>query len=160
MTDNVKLCSFCTVMECNLPSQNPITSYVYKRHYSRVWLKLFWISLPEAETQVIEVTLCHDIWLNFALVTVQSCAVYVEMYMQNCRQLPIASHCCLYKFSPKHSPIQTKPQPHWSKWWTIQIFWAFPNKLLSFWNLKIALVDLEILEKQYIILRPRNIKFC
>ena len=69
--------------------------------------------------------------------------------MQSCRQLP---NCCLYKFSPKHSPIKTKPQPHWSKWWTIKIFWPISNKLLSFWNLKIALVDLEILEKGYITL--------
>ena len=40
----------------------------------------FWISQPEAETQVIKVELRHDIWLNFALVTGQSCAVYMEMY--------------------------------------------------------------------------------
>ena len=40
----------------------------------------FWISLPEAEIQVIKVELCCDIWLNFTLVTVQSCAVYMEMY--------------------------------------------------------------------------------
>ena len=38
-----------------------------------------WISLPEAKIQVIEVELCCDIWLHFALVTVQSCAIYMEM---------------------------------------------------------------------------------
>ena len=32
------------------------------------------------------------------------------------------------------------------------MFWAISNELLSFWNLKIALVDLEILEKRYITL--------
>ena len=39
----------------------------------------FWISLPEAEIQVIKVELCPEIWLNFAPVTVQSSAVYMEM---------------------------------------------------------------------------------
>ena len=63
------------------------------------------------------------------------------------------SNCCLYKFSPKHSPVKTKPQSHWSKWWTIKIFWAISNKLLRFWNLNIALVDLEILGKRYITLK-------
>ena len=42
--------------------------------------RFFWISLPEAETQFTKVELRHDICLNFALVTVQSCAVYMEMY--------------------------------------------------------------------------------
>ena len=32
--------------------------------------------------------------------------------------------------------VQTKPQPHCSKWWTIKIFWAISNKPLSFWILK------------------------
>ena len=80
-------------------------------------IEAFWISLPEAETQVIKAELRRDIWLNLALVTVQSCAVYMEM----CRnfvivllynaELQAASHCYLYKFSPKHSPIKIKPQP-------------------------------------------------
>ena len=49
-------------------------------------------------------------WQNFALVTVQ-CAVYMERYKDSVivllhnAKLPTASHCCLYKFSPKHSPI-------------------------------------------------------
>ena len=38
------------------------------------------MSPSEAEIQVIKAELCPDIWLNFALVTVQSCAVYMEMY--------------------------------------------------------------------------------
>ena len=72
----------------------------------------FWISLPETETQVIKVELCHDIWLNFALVTVKSCAVYMEMQRDSVivllhnAKLQATSHCCLYKFSPKHSPIK------------------------------------------------------
>ena len=68
---------------------------------------------------------------------------------QNCNQL---SHCWLNKFSPKHSPIKTKPQHHLSKGWTIKIFWPISNKLLFFSNLKFALVDHEILEKRYITL--------
>ena len=43
-------------------------------------IKVFLISLPEAEVQVIKLEHCCDIWLNFALVTVQSPAVRVEMY--------------------------------------------------------------------------------
>ena len=74
------------------------------------------------------------------------------MLLHNAK-LQVASHCCLYKFSPRHSPIKTSPMPHWSIWWTIKIFWAISNKLLSFWNLKIALVEFEILEKRYITLR-------
>ena len=70
--------------------------------------------------QVIKVSLCCDIWLNFALVTVQSCAVYMEMYKGLCHcaipQRKIAGSFPLlpvgYKFSPKLSPIKTKPQPH------------------------------------------------
>ena len=74
---------------------------------------LFWISLPEAETQIIKVELCRDILLNFALVTVLSCAVYMETYrdsvivllhMHNAK-LQAASHCRLYEFSLKHSSI-------------------------------------------------------
>ena len=134
------------------------------RHY--YWSELFWISLPEAETQVIKLELPCDIWLNFALVTVQSCAVYMEMYrdsvialLRYCTtQLQAISHCCLYKFSPKHSPIKTKPHPHWSKWWTVKILWPISNKLLSFWNLKIALLDLKILEKRFITLKHTNIE--
>ena len=39
--------------------------------------KLFWISLPEALTQVIKVELRCDIWLTFALVTVPKlCSLY------------------------------------------------------------------------------------
>ena len=34
-------------------NQLSITSYVHERHYSRVWSIFFWISLPEAEIQVI-----------------------------------------------------------------------------------------------------------
>ena len=51
-------------------------------------------------------------------------------------KLQAISHCWLYKFSPKHSTIKTKPQPHWSKRWTIKIFWAISNKLLSFLKFK------------------------
>ena len=40
----------------------------------------FLISPPDAETQVIKVELYPDIWLSFALVTVQSCAVYMELH--------------------------------------------------------------------------------
>ena len=107
--------------------------------------------------------LCRDIWLNFALGTAQSCAVYMVMYRDSVivllhnAKLQAASHCCLYKFSPKHSPIKTKPHFHWSEWWTITIFWSISNKPLSFWNLKIALVDLEILEKRYITLSHRHV---
>ena len=84
----------------------------------------FWISLPEAEIQVIKVELCCDIWLNFALVTAQSCAAYTEIiigtlsYYRDSVFVLLhnaslqASHCCLYKFSPKHSPTEIKPQPH------------------------------------------------
>ena len=39
----------------------------------------FRISLPEAEIQAIKVELYPDIWLNSALVTVQRCAIYMEM---------------------------------------------------------------------------------
>ena len=59
------------------------------------------MSLPEAETQVIKEELCRDIWLNFALVTVQSCAVYIEMYRDSVigllhnSKLQAASHYCL-----------------------------------------------------------------
>ena len=87
------------VIECNLSSQNP---------------KHFWISLPDAETQVNKVELRCDIWLNFALVTVQSCAVYMEMYRDSVivllhnAKLQAAAHCCLYKFSPKQSPIKNQ----------------------------------------------------
>ena len=79
--------------------------------------KIFWISLPEAETQVIKVELRRDIWLNFALVTVQSCAVYMEMQRDSVivqlhnAKMQAASHCCLYKFSPKHSPIKPNLSP-------------------------------------------------
>ena len=88
------------------------TSNVLKRHYSRVWSKLFWISLPEAETQVINVELRRDIWLNFALVTAQSCAIYMEMYRDSVivllhnAKMQAASHCCLYKFSPNIHPLK------------------------------------------------------
>ena len=61
----------------------------------------------------------------------------VIVLLHNAKLLPVQIY-------PKHSPIKTKPQPHWSKWWTIKIFWPISNKLLSFWNLKITLVDLEI----------------
>ena len=127
-------------------------SFVHKT----VWSKLFWISQPEAETQVIKVELRCYIWQNFTLVTIQSCAVNMEMYRDSVIALlhnaksQAASHCCQYKLGPKYSPIKTKPHPHRSKWWTAKIFWAISNKLLSFWNLKIAFVDLEILEKRYI----------
>ena len=46
------------------------------------------------------------------------CVVYMELYrdsvivlMHNAK-LQAASHCCLYKFCPKHSPIKTDPKPH------------------------------------------------
>ena len=86
--------------------------------------------------------LCSDYWLNFALVTVQNCAVHMGMdrdsviVLSHNAKLQAASHCCLHKFSPEHSPIITKPQPHRSKWWTIKIFWAISNTFLNFWNLK------------------------
>ena len=74
---------------------------------------LFWIPLPEAKTQVIKVEPRRDIWLNFPLVTVQSCAVYMEMYWDsvivllhnaNCRQLPIAA-CA--KLAPNIHPLKS-----------------------------------------------------
>ena len=94
--------------------------------------------------------------LNFTLVAVQSWTVHMEMYRDSVivllhnANLKAAFHCCLYKFSLIHLPIKTKSQPRWTKWWTIKNFLAIFNKLLSFWILKTALVDLEILEKQYI----------
>ena len=40
----------------------------------RIDRSFFWISLPEADIQVIKEELCCDIWLKFAPVTVQNCA--------------------------------------------------------------------------------------
>ena len=51
--------------------------------HARVASKLFWISLPEEEIHVINVELFSDIWLNFALVTVQSCTVHIETYQDS-----------------------------------------------------------------------------
>ena len=65
-------------------------------------------------------------------------------------KLQAASHCCLYKYSPKHSPIKAKPQAYWPKCWDIKIFCAISDKLFRFLNLKIALVYHEILEKRYL----------
>ena len=93
-------------------SKKAVISNVDKRLYFMVWLKLSWISPPKAEIQVIKVELCCDIWLNFALVTVHSCAVGLEMYQDSVIALlhsanfKAASHCCLYKFTPKHEPSQ------------------------------------------------------
>ena len=123
-------------MECNLSSQNPMsmnpypiidnhiccsarhslrpqTINVHKTHYSRVSSKLFYISQTEAEIQVIKVELCCDIWLYFALVTVQRCAVCMEMYTDSVIVLlhhtsfQAATHSGLYKFSSKHSSTKT-----------------------------------------------------
>ena len=75
------------------------------------------MSPPEAETQVIKVELRHDICVNFALVTVQGCDVYMEMYRDSVivllhnAKLQAVSHRGLYKFIPKILPIKTKPQP-------------------------------------------------
>ena len=84
----------------------------------RIDQSFFWISLPEADIQVIKKELCCDIWLKFAPVTVQICAVYMEMYRHSAivllhsAKLQAACLYCLYKFSLIHSPIKTKPQPH------------------------------------------------
>ena len=89
---------------------------------------------------------------------VQICAICIENVWGLCHWLlhnaniQAVSHCCQYKFSPKHTPIKTRPQAHWPKSWTSEILWAISNKLLSFWNLKIAVAGLEILEKRYITL--------
>ena len=75
-----------------------------------VLLKIFWISLLEAEIQAIIVELGCEIWINFALVAVQSCAVYMEMYRDSAIVLlhnanfQATSHCCPYKFSPNIHP--------------------------------------------------------
>ena len=37
----------------------------------------------EAEMQVIKAVLCYDVWQIFALVTVQSCAVCMEVFRDN-----------------------------------------------------------------------------
>ena len=74
---------------------------------------LFWIPLPEAKTQVIKVEPRHDIWLNFPLVTVQSCAVYMEMYWDSVivllhnAKLLVVSHCCLCKVGPNIHPLKS-----------------------------------------------------
>ena len=66
----------------------------------------------EAEIQVIKLELCYGIWLNWVLVTVQRCAVCMEMYRDSVIALlfntifQVASNCCLYKFDPKHKPIK------------------------------------------------------
>ena len=81
MLDNARIAWWWSVIQKSQSyNQKSITSNAHKRHFSRFWLKLFWISLPDAEIQVIKVEPCCDIWLNFALVTVQSCAVCLEMY--------------------------------------------------------------------------------
>ena len=51
--------------------------------HAKVGSKIFWISLPEEEIHVINVELFSDIWLNFALVTVQSCTVHMETYQDS-----------------------------------------------------------------------------
>ena len=40
---------------------------------------LSWVSQQRTEIQVITVEIFCDNWLKFALITVQSCAVYMEM---------------------------------------------------------------------------------
>ena len=72
----------------------------------------------KSRIQVIKLELCSDIWLNFALVTVHSCAVGIEMYQDSVIALlhnanfQAASHCCLYKFTPKHKPTKSLHQAH------------------------------------------------
>ena len=52
---------------------------MHRFHYCLI--KVFLISLPEAEVQMIKLEHCSDIWLSFALVTtVQSWAVCIEIY--------------------------------------------------------------------------------
>ena len=77
----------------------------------------------------------------------------MEMYRDSAIALfQAASHCCLYKFSPKHTPIKPcRPQltdP------SVELSISSEQSLTSFSvfkKLKIALVDLEILEKRYIM---------
>ena len=47
---------------------------------SQLPVKIFWISLPEVELQVIKAELCCDIWLDFAMVTVRNSAVCIIKY--------------------------------------------------------------------------------
>ena len=57
-------------------------------------------------------TYIQGIWLNCALVTVQSCAVCMDMYRDSVIALlyntifQVVSNCCLYKFGPKYKPIK------------------------------------------------------
>ena len=75
-------------------------------------VKIFWISLPEVEMQVIKAELCCDIWLDFAMVTVLNSVVCMEMYRTSVFALlhkanfKVAFHFCLYKFSPNMNPFK------------------------------------------------------
>ena len=64
---------------------------------------------------LFKVVLCStDFELNIALGTIQSCAVYMEMYgdtaieLLHKRKIQADSHCYLYKFNPKNSPHKTQ----------------------------------------------------
>ena len=73
----------------------------------------FWISLPEAEIQVIKVELCCDIWLNFALVTFRSCA-----FIWKCIGTLSFSYCTTQiSCSFPLLPVQIYPQtfPHYNQ---------------------------------------------
>ena len=140
------------VMECNLSSQNPIgPKHVCKTNNQLPAMSIRGIILGFDRS---DFGYHYQKQRHKSLVTVQFCAVYMEMYRDSVivllrkAKLQAASNCCLYKFSPNHSPIKTN-WPRWSKWWTIKIFWAISNHPLSIWNLKIALIDLEIFEKRF-----------
>ena len=112
-------------------SQKAVISNVDKRLYFRVWLKLLSISPPKADIQVIKLELCCHIWLHFAMVTVHSRAVGLEMYQDSVIALlhnanfKAASHCCLYQApTPKHKPFKSLHQARWWKYWALKIVQA------------------------------------
>ena len=126
-----------------------ITSNFHKRCYSRVLSKTFWISLPEAEIQVIKVSLCCDIWLNFALVAVQRCAVCMELYRDSVIALlhnanfQAASHCCRKNLAPNIHP--SKPDLR------LKTNLLQASQFLKFRNCPGRSRDIR---KRYIMLRP------
>ena len=108
--------------------------------------------------QVIKIELCCDIWLNFGLVTVQSCAVCNETaqrFLSLCyrqtqisRHLPIAASVqilapTLHPFKPKVGHTDQSVELQRSSEQSLR-------DLFIFGNFNIAQVDREILEKRYI----------
>ena len=92
-----------------------------------------------------------DFGLNFTLDTVQSCSVCMEMNRDSViallhnANIQVAPYCCLYNYRPYHSSIY-----HWAE--SSINSQCFLIKNISVWNFEIALLDLEILEKRYIML--------